>query len=158
MPVFAMPIYNMAVGFSNLISRCRQDSSSIRINHNSKDEKTSKAYKMIVDSMRKYPGMVSGEGRLDLGLAIASKNNILAKAGGEALGCSGILDRGWGMAVKISDGGQRAVGPVAIEALRQMGVLKEKRIRKIEKFAQPLIKNFRGDEVGFIQAEFELKQ
>jgi L-asparaginase II len=158
MPVFAMPIYNMAVGFSNLISRCRQDSSSIRINHNSKDEEISKAYKMIVDSMRRYPEMVSGEGRLDLGLAMASKSNILAKAGGEALSCSGILDKGWGMAVKISDGGQRAIGPVVIEALRQMGLLKEKQIRKIEKFTHPVIKNFRGDEVGFIKAEFKLKK
>lgn len=48
-PVHAMPIYNMAVGFSNLI------------NYNSKDERISKAYKLIVDSMRKYPEMVSGE-------------------------------------------------------------------------------------------------
>jgi L-asparaginase II len=158
MPVFAMPIYNMAVGFSNLVSRCRKDSSSILINHNSKDEKTSKAYKMIVDSMRKYPEMVSGEGRLDLGLAIASKNNILVKAGGEALSCSGILDKGWGIAVKIADGGQKAIGPVVIEALRQMGLLKEKGIKKMGKFAHPVIKNFRGDEVGFIQAEFRLKK
>ena len=146
MPVFAMPIYNMAVGFSNLI------------NYGSKNEKTSKAYKMIVDSMRKYPEMVSGEGRLDLGLAIASKNNILAKAGGEALSCSGILNKRWGMAVKIADGGQRAIGPVVIEALKQMGLLNEKQILKIKKFAHPVIKNFRGDEVGFIQAEFRLKK
>ena len=145
-PVHAMPIYNMALGFSNLI------------NYNSKDEKTSKAYKLIVDSMRKYPEMVSGEGRLDLSLAIASKNNILAKAGGEALSCSGILDRGWGMAVKIADGTQRAIGPAVIETLKQMGLLNEKQICKIKKFSHPLIKNFRGDQVGFIQVEFKLRR
>jgi L-asparaginase II len=144
-PVFALPLYHMAFGFSDLI------------NHSSKDEKTSKAYEIIADSMRKYPEMVSGEGRLDLSLAIASKNDILAKAGGEALSCSGILGKGWGMAVKIADGGQRAVGPAVIEALRQMGLLSEKEIRKMGKFAHPVIKNFRGDEVGFIKAEFQLK-
>ena len=76
-PVHAMPLYNMALGFSNLV------------NCSSKDDNTAQAYKLIVDSMKKYPEMVSGEGRLDLSLAMASKNNILAKAGGEALSCSG---------------------------------------------------------------------
>jgi L-asparaginase II len=145
-PVHAMPIYNMAVGFSNLI------------NFNSDDENTSKAYKLIVGSMRKYPEMVSGEGRLDLGLATASKHNILAKAGGEALSCSGILNKGWGMAVKITDGTQRAIGPAVIESLKQMGLLNEEQIVKIKKFSHPLIKNFRGDQVGYIKAEFKLKR
>jgi L-asparaginase II len=144
-PVHAMPIYNMAVGFSNLV------------NFNFKDEKTSEAYKLIVDSMKKYPKMVSGEGRLDLSLALASKGNILIKAGGEALSCSGILDRGWGMAVKIADGTQRAIGPAVIESLKQMGLLNEKQISKINKFSHPLIKNFRGDQVGYIKAEFKLR-
>jgi L-asparaginase II len=145
-PVHAMPICNMALGFSNLV------------NFNSRDEKTSEAYKLIVDSMREYPEMVSGEGRLDLCLATASKNNILTKAGGEALSCSGILDRGWGMAVKIADGTQRAIGPAVVETLRQMELLNEKQISKINKFSHPLIKNFRGDQVGYIKAEFKLKR
>ncbi|MFH0931432.1 MAG: asparaginase [Candidatus Zixiibacteriota bacterium] len=145
-PVHSMPLYNMALGFSNLV------------NFNSKNGETSQAYKLIIDSMRKYPGMVSGEGRLDLSLAKASKNNILAKAGGEALSCSGILDRGWGMAVKIADGTQRAIGPAVIGTLKQMGLLNEKQIVKIKKFSHPLIKNFRGDQVGFIQAEFKIRR
>jgi len=145
-PVHAMPLYHMALGFSNLV------------NYNSKDDNTAKAYKLVIDSMKKYPEMVSGEGRLDLSLATASKNNILAKAGGEALSCSGILSKGWGMAVKISDGGQRAIGPTVIETLRQMRLLSRKQIARMNKFSHPVIKNFRGDEVGSIRAEFDLKR
>jgi len=145
-PVHAMPLYHMALGFSNLV------------NYSSEDDNTAEAYKLIVDSMRKYPEMISGEGRLDLSLATASKNNILAKAGGEALSCSGILSKGWGMAVKIADGGQRAIGPAVIETLRQMGLLNKKQIGRMNKFSHPIIKNFRGDEVGFIRAEFGLKR
>ena len=145
-PVHAMPLYHMALGFSNLI------------NCNSEDNNTAQAYKLIVDSMKKYPEMVSGEGRLDLRLATASKNNILAKAGGEALSCSGILSKGWGMAVKIADGGQRAIGPAVIETLRQMGLLSRKQIGRMNKFSHPVIKNFRGDEVGYLTAEFKLKR
>lgn len=145
-PVHSMPLYNMALGFSNLV------------NCSSKDDNTAKAYKLIVDSMKKYPEMVSGEGRLDLSLAMASKNNILAKAGGEALSCSGVLNKGWGVAVKIADGGQRAIGPAVIETLKQMGLLNKKQIGRMNKFSQPIIKNFRGDEVGYVRAEFELKR
>lgn len=144
-PVHAMPLYHMALGFSNLV------------NYNSEEPKTTRAYELIVDSMKKYPEMVSGEGRLDLSLATASKNNLLAKGGGEALSCSGILSKEWGMAVKIADGGQRAIGPAVIETLKQMGLLSRKQIGRMNKFSHPVIKNFRGDEVGFVKAEFELK-
>lgn len=145
-PVHAMPLYNMALGFSNLV------------NYSSKDDNTAEAYKLIIDSMKKYPEMVSGEGRSDLALAEASDGNIIAKAGGEALSCSGILSKGWGMAVKIADGGQRAIGPAVIEALRQLRLLNAKRIANMKQFSNPIIKNFRGDEVGSIRAEFDLKR
>jgi len=145
-PVHAMPLYNMALGFSNLV------------NYNSEDDHTAEAYKLIVDSMRKYPEMVSGEGRSDLALAEASEGNIIAKAGGEALSCSGVLSKGWGVAVKITDGGQRAIGPAVIETFRQMGMLSRKQIEKMPKFSRPIIKNFRGDEVGFVRAEFKLRK
>ena len=145
-PVHAMPLYHMALGFSNLV------------NYSSKDYNTAESNKLIVDSMKKYPEMVSGEGRLDLSLAMASKNNILAKAGGEALSCSGILSKGLGMAVKIADGGQRAIGPAVIETLSQTGLLSRKQIGRMNKFSYPIIKNFRGDEVGFVRAEFRLRK
>jgi len=145
-PVHALPLYNMAVGFSNLV------------NFNSKDENTSKAYRMIIDSMKKYPQMVSGEGRFDLSLARASKKNILAKAGGEALNCSGILDKGWGMVVKITDGSRRAIAPATIEVFKNLGLLSEEKLRALENFYQPKIFNFRKEKVGYIKAEFELKK
>lgn len=145
-PVHAMPLYNMALGFSNLV------------NYSSEEPKTSRAYELIVDSMNKYPEMVSGEGRSDLALAEASDGNIIAKAGGEALSCSGVLSKSWGVAVKIADGGQRAIGPAVIETFRQMGLLNRKQVARMPKFTRPIIKNFRGDEVGFVKAEFELKR
>jgi L-asparaginase II len=145
-PVHSMPLYYMALGFSNLV------------NYSSEEPKTTRAYELTVDSMKKYPEMVSGEGRSDLALAEASDGNIIAKAGGEALSCSGILSKGWGMAVKIADGGQRAIGPAVIETLRQMGLLSRKQIGRMNKFSHPIIKNFRGDEVGFVKAEFKLRK
>lgn len=145
-PVHAMPLYNMAVGFANLF------------NYKSKDEKTSFAYKLIVDSMKKYPQIVSGVGRLDFALAKVSNCVILAKAGGEALSCSGVLTKGFGIAVKVSDGTRRAVGPAVVEALKQMKLLNKPQIEKIKNYAHPQIRNFRGDRIGYIKADFRLKK
>ncbi len=145
-PVHAMPLFNMALGFSNLV------------NYKSKDNKTSQAYELIVDSMKKYPDMVSGVGRLDFALAKATNCIILAKAGGEALSCSMVLDKKLGIAVKISDGTRRAIGPAVVEALKQMKLLNKSQIEKIKDYAHPEIKNFRGDRVGYIKADFRLRK
>jgi L-asparaginase II len=144
-PVFAMPLYNMALGFSKLIT------------HRDKDEDTSKAYQLIASSMLKYPEMVSGFGRFDLALAKVGKGNILSKAG-VALICLGLLDRGWGMAAKIVDGARIAIGPVVCEALRQLGVLKKSDMKKFGEYALPIIRNHKQDKVGFVTAEFRLKR
>ena len=145
-PVHAMPLFNMALGFSNLV------------NFKSKDKKTSQAYELIVDSMKKYPDMISGEGRLDFALAKASNCIILAKAGGEALSCCGVLKKGLGIAAKISDGTRRAIGPAVVEVLKQMSLLNKSQIEKIEDYAHPQIRNFRGDRIGYIKADFKLKK
>lgn len=145
-PVHAMPLYNMAVGFANLV------------NYSSRNKRASEAYKLIIDSMRKYPEMVSGEGRSDLALAKASQNNIIAKAGGEALSCAGILNKGWGIAVKIADGSRRAIAPATIEVLKQLGLLSGQKLKATKNFYHPEIFNFRKDKVGYIKAEFELKK
>lgn len=145
-PVHSMPLYNMALGFANLV------------NFKSNDKKISFAYKLIVDSMKKYPQIVSGVGRLDFALAKASNNVILAKAGGEALNCSGVLTKGLGIAVKISDGTRRAIAPALIQALKEMKLLNKTQIQKLKNFAHPQIRNFRGDKIGYIKADFRLKK
>lgn len=144
-PVFAMPLYNMALGFSKLGT------------HQSKDEETSKAYQIISSAMLRNPEMVSGFGRFDLALAKAGKGNILSKAG-VALYCLGLMDRGWGMAAKIVDGARVAIGPVVCETLRQLGVVKKSEMREFGEYALPIIRNHKEDKVGFVRAEFRLKR
>lgn len=144
-PVFAMPLSNMALGFSRLVT------------HRGKDEKISRAYEIIAPSMLKYPEMVSGFGRFDLALAKAGKGNILSKAG-VALYCLGLLDRGWGMAAKIVDGARVAIGPVVCETLRQLDVVKKSDMKKFGEYALPIIRNHKEDKVGSVRAEFRLRR
>jgi L-asparaginase II len=145
-PTFALPLKNMAIGFSKFVT------------FRSKDEITSQALQVVADSMWKYPEMVSGRKRLDYELAVASKGNILSKGGAEALHCAAILDKSWGLAVKIMDGSQRAIAPASIEVYRQLGILRKSHLTKLRQFVSPPIYNHNKVKVGFIKSDFRLKK
>jgi L-asparaginase II len=144
-PTFALPLKNMALGFTKLRS------------FRSKREILSQSLQVVADSMWKYPDMVSGRKRLDYELAIPSKGNILSKGGAEALHCSVILDKGYGLAVKIMDGSARAIAPASIEVYKQLGVLNKRQLKELVDFYSPPVYNHRKKKVGFLRAEFKLK-
>jgi L-asparaginase II len=145
-PTHALPLKNMAVGFSKLKS------------FKAKLERTSQSLQVVADSAWRYPDMISGRGRLDYDLAVASKRNILAKAGAEALHCAAVLDKGYGLAVKILDGSRRATGPAAIETYRQLGVLNKRQLGELRQWALPSVLNHQGKKVGFLQPDLKLKR
>jgi L-asparaginase II len=145
-PTFALPLRNMAVGFSKLRSFLSEERS------------VSQSLQVVADSMWKFPEMVSGKGRLDYDLAVASNRNILAKAGAEALHCAVVIDKGYGVAVKILDGSRRAIGPAALEVYRQMGVLGRTELRRLRQWDRPPVSDHKGKLVGRLEAAFKLKR
>lgn len=145
-PTFALPLKNMAIGFSKLKSLI------------SKKQLTSQSLQVLADSMWRYPEMVSGRGRLDYELAIASKRNILAKAGAEAVHCGVILDKSYGLAVKILDGSRRAVAPASIEVYRQLGVLNRRQLKDLDDFVSPSIYDYQRKKVGYLKSDFKLRR
>ncbi len=142
-PNFAFPLKNMALGFARLVSSNSFHQDSLRI---------------VSNCMRRYPEMVSGKGRLDYILAEISKGKIVSKAGAEALQCFGIVGENLGVAIRILDGNNRAVGCVVAEVLHQLGILSKPDLQKMERFAYPKIKNWSGLEIGYIKANFKLKK
>ncbi|MFJ5958702.1 asparaginase [Paenarthrobacter sp. NPDC092416] len=74
----------------------------------------------VANAMRRYPEMVAGEGR-DVTALMRAVPGLLAKDGFEGLQLVGLPD-GRGVAVKISDGGDRARMPVTVQILRELGV------------------------------------
>ncbi|HEX9916688.1 MAG TPA: asparaginase [candidate division Zixibacteria bacterium] len=139
-PIFYIPIYNMARGFAKLAI-----SEDIYL-------------KQVVRCMSKYPEMVSGQNRFDLVLSQTLDKRGVCKGGAEGLHSTALLEKGWGVVVKISDGNHRAIPPVALEALRQMGILKRQELAKIENWTNPKVKNYQGKIVGYIKADFKLKK
>lgn len=76
--------------------------------------------RQVADAMRKYPELVAGEGRDVTGLMRAVPG-LLAKDGFEGIQMIALAN-GDAVAVKISDGGDRARMPAAAPALEVLGV------------------------------------
>ena len=105
-PVFAMSLTSLANAFRTLVSAG-----------------PGTAERMIADAMRAHPEYVGGAGpeREDTRL-MAGVPGLLAKGGAEGVMACAVPGVG-AVAVKISDGNKRAIGPVTTAALRRLGVV-----------------------------------
>ncbi len=74
----------------------------------------------VSHAMREYPAMVGGTGREDTRLMQAHAG-LLVKGGAEGVHCAALED-GRTVAVKITDGGDRARMPVLVAGLRLLGL------------------------------------
>jgi L-asparaginase II len=145
-PNFSMPLRSLAFAYARLAAA------------RGPDESSSKAMSTIVEAMRADPAMVSGEGRFDLALAETASDRLVSKAGGEAIECVALTDRGWGVAVKVADGGSRAAGVATTEVLRQLDVLSAADVDRLRPFAVPALKNHRRIITGYIHPALELRK
>jgi L-asparaginase II len=79
----------------------------------------------VVRAMAASPFMVGGTHRLDTDVMVAGAGRVLAKEGAEALVCATALDQGLGIAVKVTDGSWRRIGPAFVHVLRDLDVVPE---------------------------------
>jgi L-asparaginase II len=121
------------------------------------------AARRLAGAMMAHPLMVEGEGELDTELMRAAPGRLVSKVGAEGVYAAGVppCERwpdGLGLACKIEDGdkGDRARPRVAVEALRQLGVLGGEELKPLSEFARQTLKNHRGEEVGEARAAFRL--
>jgi L-asparaginase II len=152
-PVFGMPVSTMARMYARLV------------NPVDFDESTSAACRRIVAAMIAHPELIGGSrDRLDTEMMRATKGQLISKVGAEGVYTVGVLPSaqwpdGFGLALKIEDGDDyRARPTVVIEALRQLGVLRDDSLAAVAQFARFPVKNRRGDVVGEVRSAFKLKR
>jgi L-asparaginase II len=133
-PVFGLPIYNMALAYSRLIS--------------SEDEHL----KRVAKAMTSYPFNVAGTDRLDTILMEETDGKILAKLGAESVYCMGIKKEGIGVALKIEDGNYRPLNALVPSLLLKHKFINQEEYDKINKRLTLEIKNNRKEKVGIIQS------
>lgn len=118
----------------------------------------------IRDAMMAAPELVGGSrDSLTTSIMKAGAGRLVSKSGAESLEGIGLLPGGGrvvtgGLAAKIEDGDgrDRALAPVVVEALTQVGVLDERAVRSLAAFMRPSVRDAHGDVVAHAVPVFEL--
>ena len=151
-PIFGITMRAMALAYARLVSPPANF-----------DQATRDACERIVRVMTTYPELIGGTSqRLDTEVMRAARGRVVSKVGAEGVYTAGVKPceewpRGLGVALKIEDGDDKRARPtVVIEALRQLGVLRDESLEAVAKYAFFPVTNRRGDVVGEISASFDL--
>ena len=115
------------------------------------------AGQMVAEAMRTHPELVSGEGRLEARLAEATDGRVMSKGGAEGLYCGALPERGWGVAVKVDDGGTRARRSLVAAVLSLLPVLAEEARMRLAALAVESIPNYAGRTIGEMMPIVELQ-
>jgi L-asparaginase len=75
----------------------------------------------IVRAMIHHPVMVAGNEMFDTQIMQLTQGELVSKAGAEGVQCVGRIGEGMGLAIKVTDGANRAKHAVAIQLLKQLG-------------------------------------
>ena len=112
-PAWLVPLDSLATGFARLIAGATPPLQRVR------------------DAMQARPQLIGGPGAYDTELMQAD-GRVVAKRGAEAVFAAGVMvgDRALGIAVKITDGGHRADGPVTAALLDALGCATPEAIRR----------------------------
>lgn len=141
-PVFGLPIYNMALAYTKLDDKSYVQTANISLN----------AVKRIAEAMTGNPYYVAGTGRLDTILMMETEGRVLAKLGAESVYCMTIRGEGVGIAMKIEDGSYRALDAFVPDLLLKHGYIDEEMHKRIKAQLAIEVYNHRKQVVGTMKS------
>lgn len=139
---FALPLHALATAFAAFAAAARRSDTGPA---------------QVVRAMTTYPEYVGGTGRLCTELIRTAGGRIVAKVGAEGVYCAGIPGAELGIALKVEDGARRAAEPALLAALHALGLLSDDELGTLGMFAEPVLRNTRGEVVGEVRAVVELE-
>ena len=137
-PSFAVPVEAMARAMARFVGP------------DSLPEAKAAAAERLMEVCQRHPEMVAGEHRFDTRLIRLGGGKLLAKEGAEAVQTLGVAGRGLGFAVKIADGGRRAMQAVTAALLVEFGVVSRGDVS--DKYLAPVLSR-EGNPVGELRVE-----
>jgi L-asparaginase II len=140
-PVFYAPLKNIALGYARLAAA--QPGSPAGT---------------LMEAILTHPRHIAGDGRLETTAMQALPGKIFVKSGSEGGYALSLIDGALGVALKIEDGGTRAMNPSVVEILAQLGLMTPAAEQALASFREPAILNHRREEVGRIRPVFWLKK
>ena len=145
-PNFMMSIKNAAYLYAQIASGCNSHSPH------------REALEEIKKAMTLHPEMINGDGEFCTELMVAGRGKVIGKVGGEGVYCIGLPERQIGIAIKVVDGNERAVYPIAVHILEELGVLEEEALTGLALWRVPSIKNHKGRIIGYTVPTFSMKK
>lgn len=139
-PTYYVPLYQIALAYARLVT-----------GHGLPAD-VQYAAQAIVRSMLAFPTTVAGPGRISTRLMLLGHGKVLVKDGAEATFALGLLDKRLGVAIKISDGGVRAVLPTAATILLSTGGLSPDSVDALQAMARSDLLTHHAHRVGSIES------
>ncbi len=155
-PVFRMPLYNLALAYSRLFSTSFEGETRAE----------SEAHQRVARAMTSHPFMVAGTGRFTTQIMEIFSGQLIAKEGADGVyalslspGLAAPLTGGkaLGVALKIEDGGERCRDLVTVEILEKLGLLDEAHRSRLDAIVSRDVLNVRGDVIGKKVPCFEME-
>ncbi len=143
-PVFALPIYNMALGYARLASP-----KHLPVKYRA-------AAKRIFAAMNAYPHMVAGTNGFCTELMLATGGRLIGKVGAQGVYCVGIREPAIGIAVKIEDGTPGMASMAMMHILKALRLLSDDEYRILERFHHLPNLNDDGLSIGEVYPVFRL--
>jgi L-asparaginase II len=147
-PAFRLPLSGLAVAYAKLAAGRLEG----------EDRPGADARARIWRAMTRRPEMVAGEGRFTTAFIEAGRGRWIGKEGSEgvyaiAIRPAGRKGKAIGLAFKIEDGSGRAREAIALQVLEGLGELPTEVRRDLAAYAEPILHNAAGAEIGRIEAE-----
>jgi L-asparaginase II len=137
-PNFAVALSALARGFKNLATRGPGGAP------------LDTAFARVRAAMQAHPDLVSGPARFDYELARAFAGRIVCKRGAEGVQAIGFSDPPLGVVVKVLDGTDRALAPITMAVLAELGLVDAERRAALAHLVRPIVTNYRGIETGAV--------
>lgn len=111
---------------------------------------------VIQEAMLTYPEFTEGYTEFCTELSIHSRGQIIGKVGTDGVYCLAIPHKELGIAIKITDGSERAIYPVVVHLLKRMNIITDDCCERMLKWAYPRIVDHLGTTQGYILPVFDL--
>ena len=106
--------------------------------------------------MTNSPFMVGGTARTCTDVMATAGDRVFVKLGAEGVYGAGLRGRGLGVAIKVEDGGRRAVEVALLHTLNALGAVTDDEAEVLRAHGRPEIKNTRDEVVGELRPAFDL--
>jgi L-asparaginase II len=115
------------------------------------------APRRVVNAMVQHATLIGGTDRLCTRVMQVTEGRVFLKVGAEGVYCAGAPGAELGIALKVEDGAGRAADAAIVAVLRLLALVSDDEMGELDRFAEPAIRNTRGERVGAVRARIDLE-